>query len=75
MSKFRITVGSCPDRENLVADIFYEGVQVIEISNENKEILIQVYSYKSKDKNYWEFSLDEFQKIVEEAKRKLIAVG
>ena len=73
MSKFIITVGSFPDKNNLVADICYENTQVAEISNENKEMLIQIYCYEGRD--YWEFSLDEFQKIVEEAKRKLIAVG
>ncbi len=73
MGKFEITVGSLPDKNNLVADIFYENIQVAEISNENKELLIQIYCYK--DKDYWEFSLDEFQKVVEKAKQRLIAIG
>ncbi|NGX56367.1 MAG: hypothetical protein K1060chlam5_00605 [Candidatus Anoxychlamydiales bacterium] len=73
MNKFKITVGSLPDKNNLVADIIYENIQVAEISNENKELLIQIYCYK--DKDYWEFSLEEFQKVIEQAKQKLIAVG
>ena len=73
MNKFRITVGSLPDRENLVADIFYETIELAEISNENNKMIIQIYCYD--DKDCWEFSLEEFQKIVEEAKQRLIAIG
>jgi hypothetical protein len=74
MNKFTITIGSLPDKDNLVADIIYENIQVAEISCEkNNELLIQIYCYKDKDS--WEFSLEEFQKVIEEAKQKLIAVG
>lgn len=73
MGNFDITVGSFPDKENLVADIFYENIQVAEITNENNNLQIQIYCYK--DKDYWEFSLDEFQKVIEKAKQKLIAIG
>ncbi|KPK32607.1 MAG: hypothetical protein AMS24_03805 [Chlamydiae bacterium SM23_39] len=55
MSKFKITVGSLPNKNNLVADIIYENIQVAEISNENEELIIQIYCYK--DKDCWEFSL------------------
>ena len=73
MENFRITVNSLPDRENLVAEIYYKHYQVAEISQETNELIIQIYSYK--DKDYWEFSLEKFQKVIEEAKQKLIAVG
>ena len=73
MTKFTITVGSFPNKNNLVADIIYENTQVAEISNENNKLLIQIYCYKEKD--CWEFSLEEFQKVIEEAKQKLIAIG
>ena len=73
MEDFRITIGSLPDRESLVADIFYKKIQVAEISQETNELLIQIYFYE--DKDHWEFSLEEFQKIVEKAKRRLLEVG
>ena len=73
MKDFRITIVSLPDRENLVAEISYKHKQVAEISQETNELLIQIYCYK--DKDYWEFSLEEFQKIVEKAKRRLLEVG
>ena len=73
MKNFRITINSLPDRENIVAEIYYRHYQVAEISQETNELLIQIYSYK--DKDYWEFSLEEFQKVIEVAKQKLIAIG
>lgn len=38
MGNFEITVGSFHDKENFVADIFYENIQVAEISNENNNL-------------------------------------
>jgi len=73
MENFSITVNSLPDRENLVAEIYYKNYQVAEISQETDESIIQIYSYKEKD--CWEFLLEEFQKVIEEAKKKLLAVG
>jgi hypothetical protein len=73
MENFRITVNSLPDRENLVAEIYYRHYQVAEISQETNKLIIQIYSYK--DNDCWEFSLEKFQKVIEEAKQKLIAVG
>ncbi len=73
MKNFRITVNSLPDRENLVAEIYYKHYQFAEISRETGEITIQFYPHPQK--KYWEFSLPEIQKIIEEAKTKLIEVG
>ncbi len=74
MEDFRITIASLPDRENLVAEISYKNKQVAEINQETKKLIIQLYA-PSKEKKCWEFSLEEFQKIVEKAKQKLIAIG
>ena len=73
MEKFRVTIGSVPDRENLVADIFYEGVQWAEISQETEKLLIQFYSHPREE--YWEFPLDEALKVLEEAKKKFLNMG
>ena len=74
MENFRITIASLPDRENLVAEISYKNRQVAEINQEGEELIIQLYA-PCKEKKCWEFSLEEFQKVVEEAKQRLIAVG
>jgi hypothetical protein len=71
MEKFRITVASLPDRERLVAEVLYEGVQWAEISQEtNDGLIIQFYAHPSK--KYWEFPFEEAIKILEQAKNKLL---
>lgn len=46
MEKLRITIASLPDREHLVAEILYEGIQWAEISQEkDDELIIQLYPH------------------------------
>ncbi|MDE3046645.1 MAG: hypothetical protein KGJ02_08420 [Verrucomicrobiota bacterium] len=73
MEKFRITIASLPDRENLVAEILYNGVQWAELSQEGKELIIQFYSHPRQD--YWKFPLDEAFAALEEAKKRFIGMG
>lgn len=73
MEKFRITIASLPDRECLVAEILYEGVQWAEISQETGELIIQIYL--PSDKKYWEFPLEEALEAVEKAKKRLLGIG
>lgn len=40
MDQFRITIASIPDREHLVAEILFQGIQWAEISNEEDELAI-----------------------------------
>ncbi|HEY5260227.1 MAG TPA: hypothetical protein VIJ46_06220 [Rhabdochlamydiaceae bacterium] len=68
--KFRITVASLPDREHLVAEIFYEGVQWVEISQETGELVVQFYPHPRQ--KYWEFPLKEAAEVLERAKIKLL---
>ena len=70
MEKFRITVASLPDREQLVSEIIYDGVQWAEISQETGDLIVQFYSHPKQ--KYWEFSLDEAIAVLEKAKKKLI---
>lgn len=67
--KFGINVASLPDREHLVAEILYEGVQCAEISQEADELIIQFYSHPRQKQ--WEFPFDEVLKVLERAKNKL----
>ena len=71
--KFRITIASLPDRENLVAEILYKGVQWVEISQETEELTIQFYSHPRQ--RYWEFLLDEALEVLEKAKKRLLGLG
>ena len=73
MNKFRITIASLPDRDNLVAEISYDGFQFAEISQETGEFMIQFYRHPKK--KYWEFSYDQILKIIEKAKKRLVEIG
>lgn len=70
MKKFRITIASLPDRERLVAEIIYDGVQWAEISQESDDLIVQFYPHPTED--CWEFSFDESMKILEQARNKLL---
>lgn len=71
MEKFRITIASLPDRERLVAEILYEGVQWAEISQEkDDELIIQLYPHPRE--KHWEFPYDDALRTLEEAKNKLL---
>ena len=70
--KFRITIASLPDRENLVAEIVYDGYQWAEIAQETNEMTVQFYS--SKNAAYWEFTLDEAIEALNRAKERLISM-
>ena len=70
MEKVRITLSSLPDRENLVAEIFFDGVQFAEISNENNQFLIQFYPHPRKD--CWELPFNKVLEVIKNAKLKLL---
>ena len=75
MKKFRITVVSLPDRENLVSEIIYNGVQWAEISQEpgQEQPIIQFYSHPRQ--RHWEFSLDDALEALEQAKKSFLGMG
>lgn len=71
MEKFRITLASLPDREHLVAEVLYDGIQWAEISQETDEFIVQFYPHPSK--NHWEFPFNEAIEVLEKAKEKLFS--
>ena len=73
MNKFRITVASLPNSENLVAEVFYENLQFAEIFYENKKLMVEFYGYEKKD--IWRFPFHQIMDILEEAKQRLIETG
>ena len=72
-SDFVVKVGSVPNREELVAEIYYQYEQWAEISMEHKHLIIQLYP--PLNAKYWEFSLDETLEALEKAKKKLLGLG
>ena len=67
MSKFNIELSSVPDRENLVAEIWYENKMVAEVNKETEKFVIE-FCLDEKIS----FMLDEFLKVLENAKRRIL---
>lgn len=69
-SQWDISLSSPPDRENLVAEILYNHIQVAEVSNENDKLHIQLYGHPIN--HCWDFEYDEFIQALAYAKLRLI---
>ncbi len=72
MTNFEITVAGLPDRDELVAEIFHENLQFVEISYENEKLMIEFYGYEERD--IWQFSYYEIMDVIEKAKQRLFDV-
>jgi len=70
MKGFEIIIASLPDREKVVAEIYYNNVQWLEISQETDKLLIQFYPHPRQE--YWEFQFDEAMATLQEAKKNLL---
>ena len=67
MSKFNVELSSVPDRENLVAEIWYENKMVAEVNKETEKFVIE-FCLDEKIS----FMLDEFLEVLENAKRRIL---
>ena len=67
MSKFNIELSSVPDRENLVAEIWYENKMVAEVNKETEKFVIE-FCLDEKIS----FMLDDFLEVLENAKRRIL---
>ena len=67
MSKFNIELSSVPDRENLVAEIWYEKKMIAEVNKETEKFVIEFCLDEKKS-----FMLDEFLEVLENAKRRIL---
>ena len=70
---FVIKVGSVPHREELVAEIYYNHEQWVEISQEQGSLIIRFYPPLVG--RCWEFSLDEALEALEGAKKRMLGLG
>lgn len=64
------TVGSAPDREDLVADLICDDTVWAEINNEKGYLEIEIYS--NPEGQPWSFPLDEAMKVIAVATERLI---
>jgi hypothetical protein len=67
MKKFEILITDVPDRENLVAEVWYGETLIAEINQETKKLEIEFYLNEK-----IAFDLNEFLTALENAKDLLI---
>ena len=66
MNKFIVEISSVPDRENLVAEIWYNETLVAEINQEKEQLEIELYQSERIT-----FELEDFLEILITAKKEL----
>lgn len=75
LEKFEILIASLPDREELVAEIYYVHDQWVEISQEPGVEQPIIQFYPPSDKKYWEFPLEDALEALQLAKKKFLDMG
>ncbi len=69
MKKFEIEIVNYFDRDNTVAEIYFDSKQWAEISHRDSEMFVQFYSHPSME--CWEFPFAEAIQAIELAKSRL----
>jgi len=67
MDNFKIEVCSVPDRDNLVAELWFNGNMICELNTENTNMEIIFYHDKEGVYNF-----DDFVKALQRAKEELL---
>ena len=67
MSKFNLDLSRVPDRDHIVAEIWYEKKMVAEVNKETEKLVIEFCLDEKKS-----FMLDEFLEVLENAKRRIL---
>ena len=70
MGIFEILIASLPYRERLVAEIYYDNMYWVQISQEDEELLVQFYPHPTE--KCWAFPLEEALKVLAQARNKLL---
>ena len=75
MNKFEILIASLPDKEEVVAEVYYNNMYWVEISQEPGVEQPIIQFYPPSDKECWEFPLEDALKALELAKKKFLGMG
>lgn len=68
---FEFTIASDVDFEDLIADIGFGDNLVALLTQEEGFQNLRIRVYPPKDKEFWDFRLDEFEDIIHRAKQRL----
>ncbi len=69
--RFRITVGSEPDYDNLVGDLYFDDSIVCVITQEGGMEAAQIKLFKPPQGVDWEFALRDFEEALAALKHRL----
>lgn len=69
--KFRTDIVGDLDYEDLIADIYFEDQILAVLTQEEGFENIRIRIYPPKDKEFWDFRLDEFQNVINRARNRL----
>lgn len=69
--RFRITVGSETDYENLVGDLYFDDSIVCVLTQEGEIEAAQIKLFKPPHGDNWDFALRDFEEAVEALKKRL----
>ncbi len=70
MGRFEILIASLPHRERPVAEIYYNNMYWVQISQETDELMIHFYSHPTE--KCWDFQLNEALDVIQKAKKKIL---
>lgn len=70
MDNFSVEIASVPDRERLVAEVFFGNTMIAELNTETGELLIELYPRP--DGEPWKMDAERFLAAVVRAKERLI---
>lgn len=66
---FVIEIASVPDRDEVVAEIWYNDEMVAEMRQDNGETILEIYGKESGAP--WSFKLQEWLRALDEAEKRL----
>lgn len=69
---YELKIVSSFDREKLTCEIWYQGEELAEISQETDDLLLSLYPPRPNSNKWWDVPLKEFQEILEIAKLHLL---
>lgn len=67
--KYRICISSPPDRERLVAEVFFDDVQWVELNQEKERLRLEFYARP--DGEPWRIDLETAIEALEAARKRL----
>ncbi|HEX4376112.1 MAG TPA: hypothetical protein VHZ99_03060 [Steroidobacteraceae bacterium] len=69
--RFRVTVGSEPEYDNLVGDLYFDDAIVCVLTQEDGPEAVRIKLFGPPHVDNWEFSLREFEEALAALKQRL----